>query len=115
MASNNKKKILGMDHDQFNMFMGKYGIGIILIGMVIIIAIMKPLFIKPNNLLNIFTQISINGLIAYGMCRLTARSRKLYPRPARRRKRMEPRAFLHHRSSGSRSVRLHQRRSDFQI
>ncbi|HIR75750.1 MAG TPA: ABC transporter permease, partial [Candidatus Choladousia intestinipullorum] len=66
MASNNKKKILGMDHDQFNMFMGKYGIGIILIGMVIIIAIMKPLFIKPNNLLNIFTQISINGLIAYG-------------------------------------------------
>ena len=50
------------------MFMGKYGIGIILIGMVIIIAIMKPMFIKPGNLLNIFTQISINGLIAYGMC-----------------------------------------------
>ncbi len=68
MASNNKKKILGMDHDQFNMFMGKYGIGIILLGMVIIIAIMKPMFIKPGNLLNIFTQISINGLIAYGMC-----------------------------------------------
>ncbi len=68
MASNNKKKILGMDHDQFNMFMGKYGIGIILLGMVVIIAIMKPMFIKPNNLLNIFTQISINGLIAYGMC-----------------------------------------------
>lgn len=57
-----------MDHDQFNMFLGKYGIGIILLGMVIIIAIMKPMFIKPNNLLNIFTQISINGLIAYGMC-----------------------------------------------
>ncbi len=68
MASNNKKKILGMNQDQFSMFMGKYGIGIILIGMVIIIAIMKPMFIKPNNLLNIFTQISINGLIAYGMC-----------------------------------------------
>ncbi len=68
MASNNKKKILGMEQDKFNMFMGKYGIGIILIGMVIIIAIMKPMFIKPGNLLNIFTQISINGLIAYGMC-----------------------------------------------
>ena len=68
MASNNKKKVLGMDHDQFNMFMGKYGIGIILLGMVIIIAILKPMFIKPGNLLNIFTQISINGLIAYGMC-----------------------------------------------
>ena len=57
-----------MDHDQFNMFMGKYGIGIILLGMVIVIAILKPMFIKPGNLLNIFTQISINGLIAYGMC-----------------------------------------------
>ena len=68
MASNNKKKVLGMDHDQFNMLMGKYGIGIILLGMVIIIAILKPMFIKPGNLLNIFTQISINGLIAYGMC-----------------------------------------------
>ena len=68
MASNNKKKVLGMDHDQFNMFMGKYGIGIILLGMVIVIAILKPMFIKPGNLLNIFTQISINGLIAYGMC-----------------------------------------------
>ena len=68
MASNNKKKILGMEQDKFNMFMGKYGIGIILIGMVIIIAIMKPMFIRPGNLLNIFTQISINGLIAYGMC-----------------------------------------------
>ena len=57
-----------MDHDQFNMFMGKYGICIILLGMVIVIAILKPMFIKPGNLLNIFTQISINGLIAYGMC-----------------------------------------------
>lgn len=68
MASNNKKKIFGMDKDKFEMFLGKYGMGIILIGMVIVIAIMKPLFIKPGNLLNIFTQISINGLIAYGMC-----------------------------------------------
>lgn len=68
MASNNKKKIMGMDHDQFNMFMGKYGIGIILLGMVLIIAVLKPMFIKPGNLMNIFTQISINGLIAYGMC-----------------------------------------------
>lgn len=70
MASNNngKKKILGMDQDQFNMFLGKYGIGLILIVAVIIIAIIKPMFIKPNNLLNIFTQISINGLISYGLC-----------------------------------------------
>lgn len=64
----NDKKVLGMDQDAFRMFMGKYGIGIVLIGMVIIISIMRPRFIQPTNLLNIFTQISINGLIAYGMC-----------------------------------------------
>ncbi len=64
----NDKKVLGMDQDSFRMFMGKYGIGIVLIGMVIIISIMRPRFIQPTNLLNIFTQISINGLIAYGMC-----------------------------------------------
>lgn len=67
MASN-EKKILGIKEDTFRMTMGKYGIGIILIGMVIIISIIKPRFIQPSNLLNIFTQISINGLIAYGMC-----------------------------------------------
>ena len=67
MAKNNKK-ILGMDQDAFRMFMGKYGIGIVLIGMVIVISIARPRFIQPTNLLNIFTQISINGLIAYGMC-----------------------------------------------
>lgn len=67
MASKDKK-ILGMNEDTFRMFMGKYGIGIILLGMVVIISIMKPRFIQPSNLLNIFTQISINGLIAYGMC-----------------------------------------------
>lgn len=68
MASKNNKKVLGMDQDQFQMFLGKYGIGLILIVGVILIAIAKPMFIKPNNLLNIMTQISINGLIAYGMC-----------------------------------------------
>lgn len=64
MASKNKK----MNSDAFRMAMGKYGIGIILLGMVIIISILKPRFVQPQNLLNIFTQISINGLIAYGMC-----------------------------------------------
>lgn len=67
MASN-EKKILGIKEDTFRMAMGKYGIGIILIGMVIIISVIKPRFIQPSNLLNIMTQISINGLIAYGMC-----------------------------------------------
>ena len=48
--------------------MGKYGIGVILVFMIIIIAIMKPRFIYPSNILNVLTQISVNCLIAYGMC-----------------------------------------------
>lgn len=62
----NKKKFY--QTDAFGMFMGKYGIGVILVFMIIIIAIMRPRFIYPSNLLNILTQISVNCLIAYGMC-----------------------------------------------
>lgn len=54
--------------DEFRMFMGKYGIGVILVFMVIVIAVIKPRFIYPSNILNVLTQISINCLIAYGMC-----------------------------------------------
>ncbi|MGN0413543.1 MAG: ABC transporter permease [Lachnospiraceae bacterium] len=54
--------------DSFRMFMGKYGIGVILVFMIIVIAIMKPRFIYPSNILNVLTQISVNCLIAYGMC-----------------------------------------------
>ena len=54
--------------DSFRMFMGKYGIGVILVFMIIVIAVMKPRFIYPSNILNVLTQISVNCLIAYGMC-----------------------------------------------
>lgn len=54
--------------EAFRMFMGKYGIGVVLIFMIVIIAILKPRFIYPSNILNVLTQISINCLIAYGMC-----------------------------------------------
>lgn len=54
--------------DSFRMFMGKYGIGVILVFMIIVIAILKPRFIYPSNILNVLTQISVNCLIAYGMC-----------------------------------------------
>ncbi len=54
--------------DAFRMFMGKYGIGVVLVFMIVAIAIMKPRFIYPSNILNVLTQISVNCLIAYGMC-----------------------------------------------
>ncbi len=64
MGSNKTKK----SNDSFQRFMGKYGIGLILLVMMVIVAILKPRFASPANLLNVFTQISINGLIAFGMC-----------------------------------------------
>ena len=68
VSDTKKKKILGMDQDQFSMFLGKYGISVVLLIMVVIVAIIQPRFVAPTNLLNILTQISINGLIAFGMC-----------------------------------------------
>ncbi len=66
MSESKKKKFY--QTDGFRMFMGKYGIGVILIFMIIVIAALKPRFIYPSNILNVLTQISVNCLIAYGMC-----------------------------------------------
>lgn len=50
------------------MFMGQYGIGVILLIMMIGISIMEPTFRSGSNMLNVATQVSINAMIAYGMC-----------------------------------------------
>ena len=48
--------------------MGKYGVSLIMVIMIIAIAIARPVFLSPNNLVNVITQISINGMLAFGMC-----------------------------------------------
>lgn len=53
--------------DEARMFMGKYGIGLILLLMMVIISIMRPIFISKNNLVNVASQISINAMISFGM------------------------------------------------
>ena len=68
MAQKKEGKILGMERDTFRSFMGKYGISIVMVLMIIIIGIMEPRFLKPTNLINVATQITINGMLAYGMC-----------------------------------------------
>lgn len=50
------------------MLLGKYGIGVILLIMMIFIAIVEPAFRSPSNLINVATQVSINAMVAYGMC-----------------------------------------------
>ena len=57
-----------IDKDKFRMFMGKYGIGVVLLIMMIAISIMEPTFRSKSNMLNVAIQVSINAMIAYGMC-----------------------------------------------
>jgi inositol transport system permease protein len=45
----------------------KYGIFIIFIGMVVLMSILSPAFLKVGNLLNVIRQISVIGLIACGV------------------------------------------------
>jgi ribose/xylose/arabinose/galactoside ABC-type transport system permease subunit len=48
--------------------MGKYGIGVVLLIMMIAIGILEPTFATTNNFINVATQVAINGMISYGMC-----------------------------------------------
>ena len=66
--ANNGEKILGMNKDKFRMFMGKYGIAVILFIMMMIIGVVEPAFRSVNNLMNVATQVSINAMVAYGIC-----------------------------------------------
>lgn len=52
----------------FRTFMSKYGVSVIMLFMIIGIAIARPMFLSSTNLLNVCTQISINGLLTFGMC-----------------------------------------------
>ena len=51
--------------DRIRSLLGQYGIGIVLVIMMIVIAIMEPRFMTPGNIINVATQISINGLLCY--------------------------------------------------
>lgn len=63
-----KIKAIKKDNDSLRMFMGKYGIGVVLLIMMIAIGIMEPTFATSTNFINVATQVSINGMISYGMC-----------------------------------------------
>jgi ribose/xylose/arabinose/galactoside ABC-type transport system permease subunit len=67
MELKTRNKILGIDRDQFNLFMRRYGIGFVMLGLIIILTIAAPTFRTSGNIINILLQVSINGLIALGM------------------------------------------------
>lgn len=57
-----------LEKENFRIFMGKYGIGVILLFMVVVISIIEPAFRSGSNMLNVATQVSINAMISFGMC-----------------------------------------------
>ncbi|MDR1801556.1 MAG: ABC transporter permease [Lachnospiraceae bacterium] len=61
-------KSIYTNKDELRLFMGKYGIGVILFVMLIALIITVPSFRTTSNFINILKQVSINGMIAYGMC-----------------------------------------------
>ena len=67
MESKAEKKILGMNQHEFNIFMRKYGIGLVMLGMICLLAIVSPTFRTRGNVISILLQVSINGLLALGM------------------------------------------------
>ncbi|HIR91842.1 MAG TPA: ABC transporter permease [Candidatus Egerieimonas intestinavium] len=68
MAVKTEKKVLGMERETFRQLMGKYGVSLIMVVMIIAIAIYNPRFLSGTNLINVITQVSINGMLAFGMC-----------------------------------------------
>ena len=68
MASSPQTKRVASNQDRIRALLGQYGIGLVLIIMMIVIAIMEPRFLTPGNIINVATQISINGLLCYGLC-----------------------------------------------
>lgn len=57
----------GIDQHALNLFMKRYGIGIIMVGMFVILSIASPRFLTVNNLTNVLTTVSLNGILAMGM------------------------------------------------
>jgi ribose transport system permease protein len=59
-----KRQVLGIQQD---VFMKKYGIALVLLIMVVAVSIASPTFRTAGNIVSIFQQISINGILAFGM------------------------------------------------
>lgn len=67
MELKEKNKILGMNRAEFNIFMRRYGIGLVVISLILILTITSPTFRTIGNTISILLQVSLNGLLALGM------------------------------------------------
>ena len=53
---------------QRQLFIKRYGIVFVMIGMILLLTVITENFLSYNNILNVLSTISINGCIALGMC-----------------------------------------------
>lgn len=67
MEVKREKIILGMNENEFSIFMRRYGIGLVMLAMIIVLSAVSPTFRTSGNVISILLQVSINGLIALGM------------------------------------------------
>ncbi len=67
MVAKSDRKILGMDQNDFSIFSRRYGIGVVMIAMIVILAIASPTFRTSGNIVSIMLQVSMNGILAMGM------------------------------------------------
>ena len=55
------------NNHEFRLFMQKYGIGLILLALIVMMVIISPTFRTGRNAISILLQVSINGILALGM------------------------------------------------
>lgn len=61
----NTKKV--KDYEKYKKIMSKYAIFFVLIAMIALMSFLSPSFLKSRNIMNIIRQISVIGLISYGV------------------------------------------------
>lgn len=67
MNAKQERKILGMDQHDFSLFMKRYGIVFVMIGMFLILTFASPKFLTAANILNVLSTVALNGVLALGM------------------------------------------------
>jgi ribose/xylose/arabinose/galactoside ABC-type transport system permease subunit len=60
------EKFFNLNQTELNIFMRKYGIGLVMLGMICILTIVSPTFRTGGNVMSILLQVSLNGLLALG-------------------------------------------------
>jgi ribose/xylose/arabinose/galactoside ABC-type transport system permease subunit len=67
MEAKKEKRILGMDQHDFSLFLKRYGIVFVMIGMFVILSIASPKFLQISNITNVLSTVALNGVLAMGM------------------------------------------------